>query len=232
MNILNIFRTKKADTTAITKQSLLERFGGIALDKQSNLAEIIGDRNWSADTEKGEIRFGDDLAFPMQVLGTFSHSSETWLWAWANPQAAFSQHVLTQANDLKKYGDELSIDFLTTEKFDATMNDAHIIGMIASGFFKTSCYYVGDFGDGAVVVTIRDKAIDNIPSIDKARIPATFSRLISHFEMNHKNAFICYLKEKDFVVEADGGNTVTGIKGKDKITATFDELSRLTNLKA
>lgn len=214
-----------------TEQALLERYGGIGLDKQSSLADVIGDNNWNVDILKGEISFGSNLTFPIQVLGTFSHSSKTWLWGWANKQSNLPDSILEQSLQLKEYGEKHAIDLLQNESFDATINDAHLIGLIASGLFKTSAYYVGDYGSGAIVVTINGEMIDQSPSIDKARISTIFPQLISIFPMDHKNAFICYLAEKGYSLTVNE-NTVVAIKGEEKMTGTFDEQSRLTSLQA
>jgi hypothetical protein len=68
-------------TPCKTKQELLERFGGIALDKQIDFGEVIGNHSYKVVMEQGTISFGQKFTFPMQVLGTISHSSQTWLWA-------------------------------------------------------------------------------------------------------------------------------------------------------
>ncbi len=72
------------ETPCKTEQELIERYGGIALDKQIDFGEIIGNNNWNVDMQQGIISFGLNLVFPIQVLGTIAHSSQTWLWAWAN----------------------------------------------------------------------------------------------------------------------------------------------------
>ncbi len=86
-----------------TEYELLERYGAIALDKQMNLGEVIGGNNWNIDINAGEISFGTNLIFPIQVLGTFSHSSETWLWSWANTKSGFPENTIQQAQQLRKY---------------------------------------------------------------------------------------------------------------------------------
>ncbi|MGL4599597.1 MAG: DUF6882 domain-containing protein, partial [Bacteroidia bacterium] len=52
-----------------SKQELIERYGGMAFDKQLDFAELVGGKNWNADIGKGEISFGGELHFPIQILG-------------------------------------------------------------------------------------------------------------------------------------------------------------------
>jgi hypothetical protein len=133
---------------AQSEQELLEQYVGLATEKQFDVPDIIGDKPWNADVDKGTIAFGNDLVFKAQFLGSFSHSSETWLWIWANkhmnPPAEFIDHALK----LKAYGEANNIDLLCLDTFDANSNDLHIIGSIASGMFDASCYLTVNYGAG------------------------------------------------------------------------------------
>lgn len=215
--------------TCKTEQDLIEQFGGYAFDKQIALGEIIGDKDWNVDMGKGEISFGADLVFPIQVLGTFSHSSQTWLWAWANTSSGLPENILKQAKQLKKYGVENDIDLLSINRFDATNADLHLIGSVASGMFNTSGYYIADYGEGAMLVTLQIEQIANIPKDDHHRILKVFPQLISQFEMNHNLGLTNYLTAKGYHISENGAKLVASKNGQT-ITAEFDELSRLTKL--
>lgn len=212
-----------------TEQELIERFGGIAFDKQYDFATVIGNNNWNIDMSKEEISFGPNLDFPMQVLGTFSHSSETWLWAWANTKSGLSEHITQQALQLKKYGEDQEIDLFSNSSFDFSKDELHRIGLIASGMFDASAYYIADYGQGAMLVTIKSDLVDRQRQDDHPRILSVFPQLISQFEMNHKIALQWYLEEKGYKISEQGAQLIA-TKGGDRITAEFDELSRLTNL--
>jgi hypothetical protein len=218
-------------TPAHTEQELLERYAALAYDKQSSLYEIIGDNSWNADLDAGTISFGPELVFPLQVLGTFSHSSETWLWAWANEQFNLPEALLSQAQQLRAYGEQHNIELLTASGFDATQQDLHIIGVIASGMFGASCYYLANYGQGTLVVTIKSEQIDQVPRNDFARIPSTFAQVIGVFELHHRPAFLHYLAQKGYPVE-EATDTVSAAVDFGTLTATFDHLGRLTNLQA
>lgn len=212
-----------------TEQELMERFGGNALDKQIDLGELIGNNNWNVDMTKGEINFGVDLVFPIQVLGTFSHSSETWLWAWANTKSGLSEKITQQAQFLKKYGEENEIDLLRNSEFDATNNDLHLIGLIASGIFNSSGYYIADYGQGALIVTIKSDKVDKIHKDNHLRILTVFPQLISQFEMRHNLALTNYLTTKGYHI-SENENDLTATKNGQTIVAKFDDQSRLIKL--
>lgn len=212
-----------------TEQELIERFGGITFDKQIDFGDFIGDNNWNVDITKEEIYFGDNIVLPIQVLGTFSHSSETWLWAWANSKSGLPESITNQSLQLKKYGEDNGIDLLRNSEFDASINDLHLIGLIASGMFNSSGYYIADYGQGAMVVTIKSEKVDNSREENHLRILTIFPQLISQFEMNHKHALTNYLTERGYTI-TENGLKLTATNKEKTITAEFDELSRLTKL--
>ena len=214
---------------AHTEQELLERYAAIACDKQNDLYEVIGDNSWNADMDAGTISFGPELVFPLQVLGTFSHSSQTWLWAWANAQSNLPAPLLTQAEQLRTYGAQHGIELLTASEFDATDKDLHLIGCIASGMFGASGYYLANYGQGTMLVTIKSEQIDQMAKNDFARIPTVFPQVIGVFEMQHRPAFIQYVAQKGYPV-TETADTVSAAVDFGTITATFDHLGRLANL--
>lgn len=212
-----------------TEQDLLEFYAAIAMEKQLKLSEVIGNKSWNADITLGEISFGDGLDFPMQLLGSFSHSSGTWLWAWANEASNLPESLIAQSLELKKYGEENKIDLLTVSEFKAEKSDLHLIGMIAAGMFDASGYYMADYGQGILLVTIKSDSIDKSRDDIPQSIPTVISRVISQLNVNHKNVLMNYLSIKGYDI-AEEGNKITGKKGGATIPAEFDEMGRLTKI--
>jgi len=95
--------------------------------------------------------------------------------------------------------------------------------------FNTSGYYIADYGEGAMVVTIQSEKVDKIRQQNHHRIATVFPQLISQFEMNHNLALTNYLIAKDYQISENGTKLVARKNGQT-ITAEFDELSRLTKL--
>ncbi|MFC3559573.1 DUF6882 domain-containing protein [Pedobacter jamesrossensis] len=212
-----------------SEKELIERFGGIAFDKQIDVAEIIGENSWSLDMINCEINFGDNLVIPFQILGSFSRSSQSWLWSWANTQAEMANDSLDHAFKLKKYGEDNNIDFLKNDHFEASNIDLHLIGLTASGMMKSSGYYIADYGKGAMVFTLKSDAIDKIAKNSHERILTVFPQLISDFDVEHKAALKCYLEEKGYKISVEEYK-MTGVKGTNRITAEFDKDNILTKL--
>lgn len=47
---------------------VLSKYGALALDKQENLSELIGETIGDLDIENGTISFGD-VSLPIQIIG-------------------------------------------------------------------------------------------------------------------------------------------------------------------
>jgi hypothetical protein len=210
---------------------LIEKYGGIALEKQCHFGDIVSDLSWNIEMQTGEISFDGKFIFPFQILGTFSHSTETWLWVWANERSGISENLMKQALTLQKYGKDNGIDLLKNSQFNATKTDLHLIGCIAVGMFNASGYYLADYGQGIICVTVKSDKIDH--SYENANnhysVITLFPKLISMFKMNHRNALINYLKAKGYETKEED-NILTGSKDGNIIKAEFDNLYRLTKL--
>jgi len=75
--------------------------GPAAFVRQEHLSEVVGERDWAFSMDDGTLSFGDDLQFPVQVLGTESESSGTWLWAWANEASGLPDTLLEAVSTLR-----------------------------------------------------------------------------------------------------------------------------------
>lgn len=217
-------------TIAKSVEQLLAQYGGIAMEKQIELGNVIGTNSWSVDITTGEISFGEQLTFPMQILGSWSHVTNTWLWAWANTISNLPQNLLEQAYALKKFGEENEIDLLTVPEFDAEDKTLHLIGMIVSGIFNTSGYYKANYGKGTMLLTIKSEIIDKSHNdLGYQKILTVFPELINLYEMDYKAALSHYLNAKGFSV-MDNDRILSGVNGQIEITAEFDEFNRMKSI--
>ena len=106
----------------------------------------------------------------------------------------------------------------------------HSIGAIASGLFGASAYYLADYGAGIMVLIIKSELTDRVPKNDFARISHVFPQVMILFELCYRPAFIHYLTQKGYAVTKTA-DSVSAILNPDTLTATFDDLGRLANLK-
>ena len=60
-------------------QELLSQHIASSLLKQQNLSNFLGDYNWNVDLETGKVDFGKGRIYPIQIIGTESEFTGTWL---------------------------------------------------------------------------------------------------------------------------------------------------------
>ena len=213
-------------------QALIEQFGGVAFEKQIVLDDIVDNKPWQIDMEKQQIVFGDDLYLSFQLLGTYSYSTKTWLWAWANDKSDLPESIIQQALELKKYGEDNGIELFTHCNLNAGQGDLHIMGLIASGIFNASGYYIADYGEGSLMLTFSDEHIEQTYQKNSThlQILSVFQQFISTYEMNHYFVLKHYLLAKDYQVTFDDGLKLIATKDQCQISAEFYNLLRLIEL--
>jgi len=212
-----------------TELELLERYVALGFEKQVDFSELINGKSWDADLTRGTINFGYDLEFPLQIIGSFSYSVNTWLWAWANNQSNLPEDLLKDVKQLKAYGVKHKIDQLRNSEYSFKQEDLHRLGLIAVGMFDADGYYFADYGSGIMLMTVKSNEIKKHRKDFHYRIFTTFPQVISNFNVDHKNTLISYLKAKGYQV-IEKGHQIIGSKGNNRCIATLNSSNRVTNL--
>lgn len=205
----------------------LSAYAGMAWDRQLDFAEKVGDRPWSADTAQGLIAFGDDLRFRMQVLGSYSFQSGTWLWIWAHTQAEVAPAFTEVARQLQGFGAAKNLELFTQPRTALRQEDLHVIGLIAAGADDSAGYYLGNYGEGILLALIDPDHGLPTTAPKPERVPTVVSQLISDFELNHRVLLQHYLPAKGFSVQ-ETGSRITGQHGANRIVADLDSLGRIS----
>ncbi len=186
----------------------LEKYALASLEKQEKLAGLIGEHTVNVDYDSGTIRFNGGHEFPIQVLGTESDNTLTWLWAWADEQTEIPAKLLKSSLQLKAWGEKNGVREFTMPSADLEKADGRVISLIASGVLEAGCFYRDGYEGGALFLLLFGDEINRRPSFDAAGLIRHLSDLISVEEFSHRNALLSYLQlkglpftEKEAVVE-------------------------------
>jgi hypothetical protein len=203
-----------------------------AFDKQLALSELIGDSGWSFDMDQGILAFGSSYHFKVQLLGTESDVSSSWLWAWANEQSGIPDALLEAAHQLRTYGQQNQIDALTEPAYDLQPNlHGHFLSMVASIVCKGDAYYRGPYDGGALFMLIKDPAFPRSTVDPALRIVSIFPELIMNVEISdHQVAFAYYLRYYHAEVSSRERSVVGKFNSGKVVTAAFDGANRLERL--
>ncbi len=210
-----------------TVTEYLERYALLSLEKQDKLESLIGEHFHELDLDSGKIRF-NGLEFPMQVIGTESDNTLTWLWAWADEQTEIPESLMQSAIQLKVWGEGEGFREFTLPSVDLNRADGHAIAMIASEVCNASCYYRDGYEGGAVFLLLFGKTIDSRPSFDRTRLVRRLSDLFSRYDLNHRNALLSYLTMKRLSPVEERNLISCELGSGERLNAEFDDAGRLT----
>jgi hypothetical protein len=191
----------------------------------------LGERNWSVDIKEGMCAFGDDLRFPMQLLGTEAEDSATWLWAWANEASNLPPQFLISCSALRKLGTTLGLRELTERSYPLEVADGHSISLIASGIDGECCYYRGPYNGGALFFLVKNVPAELLRPVACERAITVLSEVIAQFEVNHRLMAESFLKSQGFALQASA-DAVAATRGGDNIALSFDSLGRISAIES
>lgn len=210
-------------------RSLFSHYAGLGMARQLALADVIEDRNWAVDLKQCQARFGNDLRFSIQLLGTQSESSGNWMWSWANKQSNLSPEITQYATTLKAWGDQHQIPEFSDEIVSGDDADGHMLSTLVSGMHGKCCYYRGPYDGGALFFLIVDPPESVTRPSALVRIPTVIMQTISTWELEHRVAAESYLKAEGFQLQNRGTDCLAQ-RGKEELTVKFDDLNRITGL--
>lgn len=204
---------------------ILSKYGALALDKQENLSELIGEASGDLDIEKGIISFGD-IVFPVQILGFYSQDLNQWSWAWDN-EDIFGETLIKSSKQMKTIGDEFNIDEFTSTAIQADFNDCHTLAMVSTSILNMDAYYAVSEDGIDIFVLIKSDLIKENNSVKKFR--DTFYTFQKNFNIYPKIAFEAYTKLKGYGFKPHDDFALAKI-GESRVMAGFTERGNVTRI--
>lgn len=165
--------------------------------------EVVGDREWHIDFSRGTIAFGEQ-AFPIQLIGSESDVSDSWLWGWQNVNG-LPENELQLAVRTKALGERLGLEALTEAGFslDETFN-GHNLSVVACGLADRYCYYRCPHANGSVFVALSGVPDSVFSPIDAPGFLSATMHCINSCDIDHKVFVDSFLAWNKTAVERDG----------------------------
>jgi len=132
------------------------------LQEQQNVCDMdwcIGSfAQWKVNQEAAELVFsnsdGPSLVCPMQIAGTYSRDSRTWMWSWDNP--AVRDHLREAATIARRFGQEHAIAELTAPRWEADEADAWAMTAVTANLVQAKGAYRGSDRHGVTFMLMMD----------------------------------------------------------------------------
>lgn len=205
---------------------VLSKYGALALDKQENLSDLIGETLGELDIEKGIITF-EDKQMPVQILGFFSQDQMQWSWAWDNEDIGFEDSLIQSARQMKAIGDEFNIPEFKTPVINADINDCNALAMTSISILNLDAYYAVPEEGLVIFVAIESDLVVENDSVQKFR--NTFAIFQQNFKIFPKIAFESYTKLKGYIFKPHDDFAVAKI-GESRIIVGFTERGNVTHI--
>jgi len=113
---------------------------------------------WDIDQDTGQLVFSDGgiptVVATIQFAGSYSTTSRTWLWGWANPSVRTA--LVEKLAAVRDYGERYDLAPLVEAKWDATEADGWDMVAVASYLLKTKGVYRPPAGSAIAFVVITD----------------------------------------------------------------------------
>ena len=204
---------------------VLSKFGALALDKQENLSELIGDTKGDLDIEKGVVKF-DDVELPVQILGFFQEEMHQWAWAWDNADI-FGDDLIKSANQIKAIGDEFDISEFKSPIILGDFNACHALAMTATAILDADAYYAVSEEGLDIFVAVTSDLIEENNSVEKFK--NTFYTFQKNFRVYGKIALEAYTYFKGYIYKPHDDFSVVKI-GESRIIIGFTERGNVKSI--
>lgn len=204
---------------------IFSKYGALALDRQENLSELIGDETGTLDIEKGMITFGT-IELPVQILGFYQDELKQWAWAWDN-EDIFGKTLIKSAAEIKAIGEEFDIVEFSSPIVGTDFNGCHTLAMTASSLLDADAYYAVSEDDIDIFVTINSDLIKENNSTEKFK--DTYYTFQKNFNVYPKIAFEAYTYLKGYIYKPHDDFSVAKI-GEDRIIIGFTERGNVSTV--
>lgn len=195
-------QTCESPAMSLTLQDAFDTYAVAVWDKQMHLNELVGEADWELDVEAGQIAFSNGRRWSIQILGSESFQSDTWLWAWANAQSRLPESLLRMAQQVREFGEQHDIDELIQPDIPLDWGDSHLLGSIAAGLCGADAYYRCPHSAGAVCVLINDEKFPRPAESPLAKLPELVFDAINNLDIrNHRLALTSFLRQHQVTVQ-------------------------------
>lgn len=205
-----------------------------SFDKQMRLGDLVGDKaRWWFDLEAGTLTFDDDISFRIQIIGTESEHSNTWLWAWANETSGIPAERLIAAEAVRAFGEQHGVHELIAAQLplDAIVFGHNLLTIVA-GVLNANGYYRAPYEGGAAFLLIDDPDYPPFDPDPMIRVPLYFPQVIANLPVtDHRTAFEHYLYYYDLAVERGEQEIVGRNDAGRALVGQFDAAGRCVQVR-
>lgn len=215
-------------------QPLVDAHAILAAEQQLHLTDVVGERDFAVDLETGRIRFGDELTYRAELLGSEAPGPGTWMWGWANP-AGFGDQAATAARALRELGRDRGWAAFTEGEvpLDGDLTGARL-AIAAVGHVGAPAFYAAPLGGGARAFLLLGGPGLTLPEPETPRLVAALSQVLADGEVDDwPTALGAYAGQRGLTLtRRDDAMLLAAPELDGRVRISFDDLGRVAGIKA
>ena len=204
---------------------VLSKYGALALDKQENLSELIGDAEGTLDLDNRTVVFGD-ISLPIQILGFYREDLHQWSWAW-DSEEIFGAELIKAAAEMRQAGIDAGIPEYSSAIIQADFNACHTLAMTTVAILDMDAYYAVSEDGLDIFVAIEAGNLEENNSVEKFK--DTFYTFQKNFGVYGRMALDSYAKLKGYKVKKHDDFDVVYI-GESRIIIGYTERGNVKSI--
>lgn len=202
-----------------------------SVDKQLQLAELIGDHDWQLDIDRGKINFGELGPWRIQVLGLASKRTGTWLWSWAIQTIEIPPGLLKVVTALQRLGDLKDVPEFVNFELPHGEQIGTRLALTTTGMFKADAFYRAPYSGGALYLLLADPIYPRQRVNPAVRIPTVLPQVFQRFkDLDHRQVLDGYLMYYGLTAVPEGSDVIIENGTEPILRAHFDEHDQLTSM--
>jgi hypothetical protein len=223
-------------TEALTLDAIVDDAAILSYEHQIHLADLadqLGEHSWQVDLDAGTLTLAGqrNLQTTVQLLGSASADSGTWLWGWANP-SGFSPRVTEASARIAAFGRHRGVRELADQEIPLGPDTAARLTDAAKVITGSWTSYSGEAGPGTRVYFLVASAELTLPPPSTPRcLRAVAESLGSGLIRDHRRALGSYARFRGLTVSGGlDGRSGRMILPDGEVSVAFDRRGRISDL--
>ncbi|WP_394838658.1 hypothetical protein LVJ94_17350 [Pendulispora rubella] len=191
------------------------------------LEDLRDGKPWTADLERGELQLGS-TTFRVEILGTFSFKTKTFLWAWANPGAMAWSASLGSANALRAWGKQFGQAVFAETEILADRVNPNELAYVSAELVGGYPVFVGSYDGGAAFMLLKDLRLE-LEQLPLAYLQGIILDLPAFTHADPRECIRSFLRRLGFaLVETSSAMKVT--RSDANFVIEYDEQGRIAKI--
>jgi hypothetical protein len=188
--------------------------------------ERVKGRDWRVDLAAATLTIDGLGRFDAQLLGTWSHVSDTFLWSWANPRADDRSLSTRIARELRRLGEtEPGLAVLAQREVAPTWVHPIELGIVCGELAGSLPLYDRQTGQATALLLVEGTGIDD--RVAPVHIGGMVLELQAFCMADLRMTTARFLERQGFQVEEDGCETHARREDGHRVQLVWDRSGRI-----